>query len=137
MKIKSPLTVASSMMTTAACLLMIFNPMSTSNAQDPYGRVVQEQPSGPKKYELIIRNRANDGSSIVSVTAKSVKMTNFSVNLLPFPIRDGRQGLVNLYDGNGNCEWRIRAEFDDRGNAEEILNVCSTSYWNINPHRYR
>jgi hypothetical protein len=125
------LATATSLAFIVATLAIITQPV---NAQYMPNRVIQEQQSGPpplRKYELIIKNRS--GNDITQVYAKSLAMKNFSVDLIPNSvIRDGRQGLVNLIDGNGSCEWHIKTIHENSYKAEKVLNVCNTNTLTIN-----
>lgn len=111
---------------------------TTARAEPP---IVREQstssrmsaPTAPaplQKYEVIIKNRTT--SPVLTVTAKSVTMNNMSVNLLPNPIRVGRQGLVNLYDGKKSCEWVIRATMANGSFVSDTINACVLTTWTIN-----
>ena len=98
--------------------------------------IVQEQRGGGSdrpplmRHELIVKNRTS--ADILSIYAKSNRMRNLSVDLLPgSTVSPRRQGLVNLDDGYGSCEWYIRAEMTDNRSAEVNINVCTLDSWTV------
>ena len=123
-----------------SALALVLATVTAASAYDEFaprgpgrGGVLQEQRSGPaplRQYELIIKNRAY--SPVTSVYAKSIRMNNFSVDLIPGVIQPGRQGLVELIDSGESCEWIVKAEFADSSTATKTLNVCSTNSLTLN-----
>ena len=98
--------------------------------------IVQEQRGGVSdrpplmRHELIVKNRTS--ADILSIYAKSNRMRNLSVDLLPgSTISPRRQGLVNLDDGYGSCEWYIRVEMTDNRSDEGNINVCTLDSWTV------
>jgi hypothetical protein len=118
-----------------ATVLVLGSPAARAEPPIVREQTTSVRPTAPtppplQRYELIIKNRTT--SPIAHVTAKSITMTNTSVNLLPNPIRVGKQGLVNLYDGKKSCEWAIRASLEDGRYAASTVNVCNLATWTVN-----